>query len=303
MKFTRLLVTAALAVFISDAPGFAQDGHQHKHELSEKLGQVNFATSCSKPAQQKFNRAAALLHSFWYDEAEKGFTDVAKTDPKCGMAHWGVAMSWYHPVWQPPTKTELQNGIAAVEKAKLVGARTQREKDYIAAIAIFYQGADKLDHRTRALAYEKAMEQLHLRYPKDREAGIFYSLALLGTALPTDKTYAKQKKAAEILNRVLAAEPNHPGVAHYIIHSFDYPALWHWQSRAAIRRSRLTRRTRCTCRRTFSFGSGCGRNRSNRIWLRRQRAENMRPRKTKSTRSITSLTLICRRRRMARRRN
>jgi tetratricopeptide (TPR) repeat protein len=225
MRLSRLVVPATLAVFIGSVSGFAQETHQHKHELSEKLGRVSFATSCTKPAQQKFNRAVALLHSFWYDEAEKGFADVAKTDPKCGMGYWGIAMSWYHPVWQPPTTIELQNGIAAAEKASLVSARTQREKDYIAAIATFYKDSDKLDHRTRALAYEKAMEQLHLRYPNDREAGIFYSLALLGTALPTDKTYANQKKAAGILNKVLAAEPNHPGVAHYIIHSFDYPAL------------------------------------------------------------------------------
>lgn len=238
MRLTRL-VPATLAVLIASLPAFAQDTHQHKHELSQKLGQVNFATSCSKPAQQKFNRAAALLHSFWYDEAEKGFTDVVQTDPKCGIGHWGVAMSWYHPVWQPPTRTELENGIAAIEKANLVGARTQREKDYIAALTVFYRDADKLDHRTRAVAYEKAMEQLHLRYPKDREAGIFYALALLGTALPTDKTYANQKKAADILNKALAVEPNHPGVAHYIIHSFDYPALAHLAVAAARSYSKI----------------------------------------------------------------
>jgi tetratricopeptide (TPR) repeat protein len=228
-----------LALLIATVSGGAQETHPHKHELSEKLGQVNFATSCTKPAQQKFNRAVALLHSFWYDEAEKGFSDVAKIDPKCGMGHWGVAMSWYHPVWQPPTKIELQNGIAAAEKASLVSAGTQREKDYIAAIATFYKDSDKLDHRTRSLAYEKAMEQLHLRYPHDREAAIFYSLALLGTSLPSDKTYANQKKAAGILNKVLAAEPNHPGVAHYIIHSFDYPALAELALTAARSYSRI----------------------------------------------------------------
>jgi hypothetical protein len=226
-------------VLIGSVSGFAQETHPHKHELSEKLGQVNFATSCTKPAQQKFNRAVALLHSFWYDEAEKAFSDVAETDPKCGMGHWGVAMTWYHPVWQPPTKIEMQNGIAAAEKASLVSAATQREKDYIAAIATFYKDADKLDHRTRATAYEKAMQQLHIRYPKDREAGIFYALALLGTAPPTDKTYANQKKAADILNKVLAVAPSHPGVAHYIIHSFDYPALAHLALAAARSYSKI----------------------------------------------------------------
>jgi tetratricopeptide (TPR) repeat protein len=225
MKLNRFFLSAALGVLFCPFALSAQETHQHKHEMGEKLGRVNFTVSCSRAAQQQFNRAVALLHSFWYDEAGKAFTQVTQTDPKCGMGYWGIAMSSYHPVWQPPTKTELQNGIASVEKANLAGARTQREKDYIAAIGTFYQDADKFDHRTRAVAYEKAMEQLHLRYPKDHEAGIFYALALLGTALPTDKTYANQKRAAEILNKVLAAEPEHPGVAHYLIHSFDYPVL------------------------------------------------------------------------------
>lgn len=239
MRLTRLVLSATLALLGGSVLGFAQETHQHKHELSQKLGQVNFATSCSKPAQQKFNRAIALLHSFWYDEAEKEFTSVTKVDPKCAMGHWGVAMTWYHPVWQPPTKTELQSGIAAAEKAKALRAGTPREKDYIGAIATFYKDADKLDHRTRAIAYERAMEQVHLRYPKDHEAGIFYALALLGTALPSDKTYANQKKAAGLLNQVLAAEPNHPGVAHYIIHSFDYPALAHLAVDAARSYSKI----------------------------------------------------------------
>jgi len=203
----------------------AQEPEQHKHEMGEKLGRVNFTVSCNNAAQPQFNRAVALLHSFWYEKAEKAFVDVTKTDPKCGMAYWGIAMSLYHPVWAPPLATELQNGSAAVQKAGMVGARTQRERDYIAAIEVFYQNAEKLDHRTRALAYEKAMERLYLRYPQDHEGAVFYALALLGTALPTDKTFANQKRAGEILNRVLLSEPEHPGVAHYLIHSFDYPPL------------------------------------------------------------------------------
>jgi len=193
--------------------------------MGEKLGRVNFTVSCNKAAQQQFNRATALLHSFWYAEAEKGFLEVTKTDPKCGMGYWGIAMSSYHPVWAPPVAAELRTGTTAMQKATEVGARTQREKDYISAIETFYKDVDKFDHRTRALAYEKAMEQVYLHYPKDHEAAIFYALALLGTALPTDKTYANQKRAAEILNKVLAVEPEHPGIAHYLIHSFDYPSL------------------------------------------------------------------------------
>lgn len=239
MRLIRLVVTATLAVLIGSVSGVAQETHPHKHELSEKLGRVNFATSCTKPAQQKFNRAVALLHSFWYDEAEKAFNDVAQTDPKCAMGYWGVAMSLYHPLWAPPISVELQRAAAAMEKANATAAPTQRERDYVAAIASFYRDADKVDHRTRSLAYEKAMEQIVARYPEDREAGIFYALALLGTAPPTDKTYANQKKAADILNKVLAAEPSHPGVAHYLIHSFDYPALAHLAVGAARSYSKI----------------------------------------------------------------
>jgi hypothetical protein len=225
MKLSRLFLVASLAVLLCPFTLRAQEMDQHKHEMGEKLGRVNFPVSCNKAAQQQFNRAVALLHSFWYEEAGKAFVEVTRTDPKCGMGYWGVAMSFYHPVWAPPVTADLQNGMAAISRANAVGAGTQRERDYIKAIETFYQDADKSDHRTRALAYEKTMEQLYLRYPKDHEAAVFYALALLGTAQPTDKTYANQKKAAEILNKVLAVEPEHPGVAHYLIHSFDYPAL------------------------------------------------------------------------------
>ena len=225
MKLSRFFLGPLLATLICPFASRAQDTYQHKHEMGENLGRVNFAVSCNAVAQQQFNRAVALLHSFWYDEAEKAFTEVTKTDPKCGMGYWGIAMSFYHPVWSPPTGAELRNGSAAVQRANIVSARTQKERDYIAAIDAFFKDADKLDHRTRAVAHEKAMEQLYLRYPTDREAAIFYALGLLGTALPTDKTYANQKKAGDILNKVLMSEPDHPGVAHYLIHSFDYPTL------------------------------------------------------------------------------
>jgi tetratricopeptide (TPR) repeat protein len=207
----------------------AQEAHQHEHhhDGSEKLGQVNFPVSCSQKAQQQFNRADALLHSFWYEEAEKAFTQVTTIDPSCAMGYWGIAMSNYHPLWAPPEPAELKRGQVAVEKARATGAKSDRERDYIAAIEIFYKDADRLAHRPRAEAYEKAMEHVYRRNPQDREAAIFYSLSLLGTALPTDKTYANQKRAAEILNRVLLEEPEHPGVTHYIIHSFDYPQLAH----------------------------------------------------------------------------
>jgi tetratricopeptide (TPR) repeat protein len=141
------------------------------------------------------------------------------------MGYWGIAMSLWYPLWEHPSEARLTQGWTAVEKAKAAGAKTDRERDYIAAIEAFYKDADKLDHRTRALAYEKAMEQVYLRYPEDREAAAFYALALDATALPTDKTYANQKKAGAILEKIFAEEPDHPGVAHYIIHSYDSPSL------------------------------------------------------------------------------
>src|SRR6266849_4996093 len=225
MKLSRLFLLAFLAVLLLPLTPRAQEMDRHKHEMGEKLGRVNFSVSCNSEAQQQFNRAVALLHSFWYEEAAKGFVEVTKTDPKCGMGYWGIAMSFYHPVWAPPVAGELRNGSAAVQEAEEVGAQTPRERDYIAAIAIFYRDADKFDHRTRAIAYEKAMEQLYLRYPDDSEAAVFYALALDATAPPTDKSLANQRKAAAILEKVHAEQPSHPGVAHYLIHSYDSAPL------------------------------------------------------------------------------
>ena len=155
----------------------------------------------------------------------KAFTAVTESDPNCAMGYWGIGMSMYYPLWQPPSAATLQKGWATVEKAKAAGAKTQRERDYIAAIEAFYKGADKLDHRTRAVAYEKAMERVYARNPRDNEAAVFYALTLDSTADPSDKTYANQLKAAAILEKVYREEPNHPGVAHYLIHSYDYPPL------------------------------------------------------------------------------
>lgn len=188
-------------------------------------GRVHFAVSCSAEAQKKFDRAVAILHSFWYEEAVKAFTAVAAADPDCAMAEWGVAMSHWYPLWYPPSEKALRAGADAVQKARAVGAKTERERDYVDAIGAFYRDWDKLDHRTRSLAYERAMEQIYRQYPDDREAAVFYALALNATALPTDKAFANQRKAAAILETVNAAEPNHPGVAHYLIHSYDSPAL------------------------------------------------------------------------------
>ena len=221
------LVLAIFILAVLCAPARGQDQHQHEHGAHEELGQVNFRVSCSPAAQKQFNRADALLHSFGYELAEKAFSDVLSTDPSCVMAYWGIAMSQYHPIWAPPTPAELKKGLAAVEKARSMTIKTDRERDYIAAIETFYKDNDKIDHPTRTLAYEKAMEQLYARYPQDREAVVFYALSLLGTASsrPVDKSFTKQKRAVEILNPIVSQAPNHPGVAHYIIHSYDYPEL------------------------------------------------------------------------------
>ena len=191
--------------------------------VAKPSGEVNFQISCGPGVQKTFREAVWTLHSFWYPEARKGFTAVTEAEPGCAMGYWGIAMSYWYPLWFPPSPAALKAGAEAVEKAVAAGPKTEREKDYIVAIAAFYRDSDKLDHRTRAVAYEKAMEQVYLRYPEDREAAVFYGLALNASALPTDKTYANKRKAAEILNKVWAEQPNHPGVVHYLIHSDDSP--------------------------------------------------------------------------------
>jgi len=222
--FSLLLLSCLLSISI-----VADEEHQHPAGDPEKLGTVSFPISCAPAAQKQFERGVAMMHSFWYEEAERTFNEVAKADPGCAMAYWGLAMSYFHPIWdgRGPDATILKKGWEAVEKAKLLAPKTERERDYVTAIEAFYKDSDKLDHRTRVLAYENAMERVYTRYPQDREAAAFYSLALLGTvaASPVDKTLARQRKAAEIAEKVFAAEPNHPGAAHYVIHAYDYPEL------------------------------------------------------------------------------
>src|SRR6059036_4308358 len=201
----RLLLLCTFVLLVGAVSAIADD----------KVGTVKFETSCSPAVQPEFERAVAMLHSFWFSASTDAFVAIGQKDPGCAMAHWGVAMNLLgNPFGWPPAPKALGDGWAAVERAKAAGAKTQRERDYIAAIETLYKDADKIDHRTRALAYRQAMEQLTARYPDDREAAVFYALALNATALPTDKTYADQLKAAGILEKVFAAEPQHPGVAH-----------------------------------------------------------------------------------------
>ena len=181
--------------------------------------------SCDKRSKADFNLAIELLHSFEYDEAEKVFAKIIDENPDCAMAYWGVAMSNFHALWTPPTEAELIKGSKAVEIAQGIKNKSDRESAYINAIAIFYKDWNKVDHISRCVAYEKAMEKLHSDYPEDKEAAIFYALALDASAAPTDKSFANQKKAASILNAIYPSEPNHPGIIHYIIHTYDYPVL------------------------------------------------------------------------------
>jgi tetratricopeptide (TPR) repeat protein len=215
-------VVAILAVVVAATSVAAQERHEH-HD--SEYGQVHFPVSCAPKVHGAFNRAVAVLHSFGYDEARRAFLAVAEQDPACGMAQWGVAMTYYHPLWAPPTPDELAAGRAAAERAAVLGAATNRERAYVAAINAFYGAADKLDHRTRAIAYRDAMERLVDDFPDDDEASIFHALAILAAAPPSDPAHNSQKKAAGILNALLPRYPRHPGIAHYTIHAFDQPKL------------------------------------------------------------------------------
>lgn len=215
----NLLLTASVLALAS----FAQE---HSHSHGPQLGKVSFHTTCNATANTRFTQGLGWLHSFEYEQAEARFTQAAAADPGCAVAHWGVAMSKYHPLWAPPTAKELEQATAALAAARAAGARSKREQDYIAALETFYRDAGRVDHRTRVFAHEAAMEKLHASYPDDREAAVFYALSLMASGLQDkDPGFAKEKKAAAILNRVLVLEPDHPGVAHYVIHSFDYPPL------------------------------------------------------------------------------
>jgi tetratricopeptide (TPR) repeat protein len=176
-------------------------------------------------AKKDFNLAVELLHSCEYDEAEKVFAKVIDESPGSAMAYWGVAMSNFHPLWTPPTEEELQKGAKAINIAKAIKTKSDKEAGYINAIGLFYKDWDKTDHPTRCVYFEKAMEQLHAEYANDHEVAIFYALALDAAANPTDKTYTNQKKAGTILNDLYKVQPNHPGIIHYIIHTYDYPEL------------------------------------------------------------------------------
>jgi hypothetical protein len=200
--------------------------HPHHEDLTEtQLGTVHFPISCAASVQKPFARGVALLHSFWYEEAEKEFLQIAKDDPQCAMAHWGVAMSLWHQLWNDPDEKVLARGLDEVNTARKLGAKTTpRESAYITAIAAFYSGS-KLDEHERAKAYSDAMKKVYETYPDDHEAAAFYALSLLASEPHDDATFSNRKQAAAILEKLFATEPDHPGVAHYLIHAYDKPQL------------------------------------------------------------------------------
>ena len=229
MKVTKTLVawTIAIMLFTVASVSWAHGENETPHgAIPEKLGEVNFPVSCNPAAQKEFNRAMALFHSFWFDPAKKSFSRVLELDSGCGMAYWGIAiMTMGNPFAWPPNPNVMKAAATASANAQRVGAGSERERDYIAALAVYYKDWETTEYRPRVLAFEMAMEGVAARYPKDMEAQILYALVLNITALPTDKTFANQLKAASILEPLFKEYPNHPGVAHYLIHTYDYAEL------------------------------------------------------------------------------
>lgn len=223
----------APAAFSQHAPPAASqhapsaDHGAHTHTGAQRLGKVEFKVECNAAAQAEFNRAMALYHSFFWPPAMAAFEAVAQADPNCGMAHWGRAMVILdNPfAWPANLAGKPKSAFEALEVARSTGLRSQREKDYVEAASAFVRDHDKVDHRTRLQAYDEAMGQLAGRYPDDKEATILSALVTSANFIPADKTYANQLKAARVLQPLAQSDPDHPGVAHYLIHSYDYPAI------------------------------------------------------------------------------
>src|SRR5213594_4866940 len=220
MRARIALLLCLCFVGIADLP-LSLPAQEHEHPVPEKLGVVKFPTSCSASVQKDFERAVALLHSFAYSAAEKAFRDVSSADPKCAMAHWGIAMTYFHPLWPPPLPEEnVARGREEIERARQLGG-SDREREFIEALSFIYANADSLPYDDRANRYAAAMGKLAERNPDAAECQIFYALALLATAPPTDSTHANQKKAAALLEPLFQKYPQHPGIPHYLIHAYD----------------------------------------------------------------------------------
>lgn len=221
MKISLWLLTFLLS---ASCLLFADDEHGHHEEITEaQVGTVHFPSSCSPAVEKTIERGVAMLHSFWYEEAEKQFRDIEKDDPQCAIARWGVAMSLWHQLWNRPDRPTLEQGLAELQRGRALGA-SEREREYIAALFDFYDHPGR-PYPKRATAYCKAMEKVSKRNPDDHEAAAFYALSLLASEPENDKNDTSRKKAAAILEKLFAEEPNHPGVAHYLIHTYDTPTM------------------------------------------------------------------------------
>jgi hypothetical protein len=216
-------IAAMLLTLLASSSG----AQEHQHGNGEQLGTVHFATSCNEVAQKEFNRAVALLHSFQFSRAIRGFNAVLGEDATCGIAYWGIALSnWSNP-FAPGAKdkSQLQTGHQSAERGKAVGAKTERERAYLAAVGQLYSDYQGTTQRARLIAYRDLMQEVAAKYPEDHEAQIFYALAIAASEDPADKTYAGRLQAGAILEKLFEEEPTHPGLAHYIIHTYDVPAL------------------------------------------------------------------------------
>src|SRR5262245_2189388 len=233
MKARRLLAAVSTTLFVASGAALA-------HDKADQLGKVTFPTSCDAKVQPLFETGVAMLHSYWFGEARKTFDAVLKEDPNCAMAYWGIALDYLgNTLVAPPPPKSAQAAWEALEKARGIGAKTQRERDWIEALSTYFRDHDKVAVDTRLLAYNKATEQLTQRYPDDVEAWVFHALTLQATAPKNDMSYSNQLKSAAILEKLLTQIPEHPGVTHFLIHAYDYPPLAHKGIAAARRYAKL----------------------------------------------------------------
>jgi hypothetical protein len=219
------LLACVCVLFSLQGSVLGDDTPAHHHDAGEKLGKVSFPISCAPESQKPFERGVALMHSFGYEEAQAQFVEITQKDPACAMAHWGIALSLFHQIWERPDEPSLKRGWSEMEQAQKFDAKTDRERGYISALSEFYRDYGTRDHMQRATAYSDAMGKLYEKYPNDLEAGAFYGLSLLAAEPPADKSLAARKKAVAVLNPLFLRQPDHPGLAHYIIHACDSPAM------------------------------------------------------------------------------
>src|SRR5215471_12337555 len=238
MTMLHAVIIGACVLILGVGSTLAQE---HEHGFSEKLGTVHFPTSCNEAAQKEVDRAVALLHSFQFSRAIQGFNAALKSDPTCGIAYWGTALSqWSNPFAAGKKDAgQLKAGQESLALAESTGAETERERAYIAAVGNLYANCENTPQQARMIAYRDAMAQVASKYPEDHEAQIFYALAIAASEDPADKTYAGRLKAGAILEELFQEEPNHPGLAHYIIHTYDVPPLAGRALQAARRYSEI----------------------------------------------------------------